>query len=77
MTPQEKAKQLIDEMYNTDNCGIVHFPNKKFCDCSEINLYQAKQCAIVAVTHILDIKYLNWDADLNDYWEQVLEELNK
>ena len=81
MNPKEKALELIDLMYNTDNCGIEHFPNKKYCDCSEINLYQAKQCAIVAVNQILNNdKHSMRDLSerLHDeYWEEVLEELNK
>ena len=74
MNPKEKAEELIDLMYNTDNCGIEHFPNKKYCDCSEINLYQAKQCAIVAVNQIIKSKPI--DNSL-EYWNEVLEELNK
>ena len=74
MNPKEKAEELIDLMYNTDNCGIKHFPNKKYCDCSEINLYQAKQCAIVAVNQIIKSKPI--DNSL-EYWNEVLEELNK
>lgn len=53
MTPKEKAKELVDEMYNTDYCGIKHFPNERYCDCTEINHYQAKQCALIAVDEIL------------------------
>lgn len=74
MTPKEKAAELIDLMYNTNNCGIKHFPNKKYCDCSEINLYQAKQCAIVCVNEIIKSKPI--DNSL-EYWNEVLQELNK
>ena len=49
MTPKEKAKELVCKMHNSENCGIKHFPNENFCDCVEINLFQSKQCALIAV----------------------------
>ena len=80
MTPQEKARELVDKMYNTPHCGIEHFPSKRYCDCSEMNLFQAKQCAIVAVDELIDFAKLTdatngWD-HLN-YWIQVKHELTK
>ena len=55
MTPaKEKAKELVDKMYNTEHCGIQHIPNKNYCDCTEINYYQAKQCALKAVDEMLE-----------------------
>ena len=74
MNPKDKAAELIDLMYNTNNCGIEHFPNKKYCDCSEINLYQARQCAIVCVNEIIKSKPINYNLE---YWNEVLQELNK
>jgi hypothetical protein len=53
MTPKEKAKELVDKMYNTPHCGIEHFPSKHYCDCSEIGFFQAKQCALIAVDEII------------------------
>jgi hypothetical protein len=54
MTPKEKADELVKKMYNTEHCGIEHFPNKRYCDCTEMNLYQAKQCALMTVDEILE-----------------------
>ncbi len=80
MTPKEKAKDLIDKMYNTEHCGIEHFPNKRYCDCTEMNLYQAKQCALIAVDEILNtIEYSSQADELSkiSYWEKVKNEINK
>jgi hypothetical protein len=54
ISPKEKADELVKKMYNTEHCGIEHFPNKRYCDCTEMNLYQAKQCALIAVDEILE-----------------------
>jgi hypothetical protein len=80
MTPKEKAKDLVDNMYNTEHCGIEHFPNKRYCDCTEMNLYQAKQCALIAVDEILNtIEYSSQADELSkiSYWEKVKNEINK
>ena len=66
MTPKDKAKELVDKMYNTPHCGIEHFPSKHYCDCSEIGFFQAKQCALIAVDEILS----------NDGWSSSIEEWN-
>jgi hypothetical protein len=67
-SPKEEAKELIDEMY------AVHSNSA-----SDITLYFAKQCAIIAVNKILDVikeidyglQYLN----LRDHYEEVKEEI--
>jgi predicted DNA-binding ArsR family transcriptional regulator len=76
MTPQEKAKELIDSMYNTPHCGIEHFPSKHYCDCSEMNLFQAKQCALVAVSECLRSAFFSTDEIYNFYLE-VKQEIEK
>ena len=55
LNPKEKAEELVDKMYNTENCGIKHFPSKHYCDCSEINRFQAIQCAIIDVKGNIDV----------------------
>jgi len=83
MTAKEKALEIIDKMYNTENCGIKHYPNKHYCDCSEINEYQSKQCALVAVDEILlqlNSRYYGMtDTHRNDiiFWEEVKQEIIK
>ncbi len=78
MTPKEKAIELINKMHNTEHCGIDHFPNKNYCDCSEINFFQAKQCAIIAVDEILN-EYNDFmqTREQFGYWEEVKQEINK
>jgi len=72
MTPKEKAQELIDSMYNTQHCDIEHFPSKHYCDCSEINFFQAKQCAVIAVDEIIKLLPLS----NRDFWQQVKHEIN-
>jgi hypothetical protein len=76
MTPKEKAKELVDKMYNTPHCGIEHFPSKHYCDCSEINLFQAKQCALIAVDEILNVVPDNngWQTK-REYWLEIKQEI--
>ena len=73
MTPKEKAKELIDKY-------------KKQLDTATPTLYrpiyQAKQCALIAVDEILNlmIKTFKWDINYNgniDYWQEVKTEINK
>lgn len=84
MNPKEKAIDIINKMENTEHCSGGHFPNKNYCDCVEMNTYQAKQCAIVAVNEmILEFKTID-PADINDivinlkaYWLEVKDNLLK
>ena len=73
MTPKEKAKELIDKY-------------KKQLDTATPTLYrpiyQAKQCALIAVDEILNlmIKTFKWDINYNgniDYWQEVKTEINQ
>lgn len=84
MNPQEKAKELVDKMHNTEHCGIKHFPNNRYCDCTEMNLFQAKQCALIAVQEIFkamnDDIYIQGETDIDShiaYWKAVKEEIEK
>jgi hypothetical protein len=81
MTSKEKAKELVDKMYNTEHCGIKHFPNKRYCDCTEMNIYQAKQCALIAVDEILNSLKSCWDEEgaliQYKYFQGVKNEIEK
>ena len=64
MTAYEKAKDLVEKMYNASN-SIIQI--------------EAKQCALIAVDELWeslkphdDLKEIN-----AFYWEQVKEEINK
>ena len=73
MNPKEKALELIDSMYNTNNCNC----KDRHCNCAIMTLYQAKQCALVCVEQILRIKSINKDEILYEFWNEVEQELNK
>ena len=73
--PKEKAKELIDKMNNSEHCGIKHFPNKKYCECVEMNLFQAKQCALIAVDEMINYLNLNGFSTQIDYWQEVKQEI--
>jgi len=78
MTPVEKAKELMDRMINTEHCGIKHFPNTNYCDCTEMNRFQSIQCALIAIDEILDIiRYHGTDIGKHSllYWVEVKNEL--
>jgi hypothetical protein len=92
MTPKDKAKELVGKMENTPHCGIEHFPSKHYCDCSEINFFQAKQCALIVVdeiissrkddtifddTFLLTSEYYSPHPMYLNYWLQVKDEINK
>jgi hypothetical protein len=71
MTPQEKAKELVEKMY------LVH---SNFA--SEITMYFAKQCALIAIDEILNISYFIHEPTEDDelyknYWQQVKQEIEK
>ena len=70
MTPQEKAKQLVDKMLNVEVLNVK--------DClGSVGYYTAIECALIAVD---EIKTLLYDADRMyqyDYWGEVKKEIKK
>lgn len=74
MTPQEKAKELVDKFYQ-------YLPIERYVTTSEGELSweyhgwgNAKQCALIAVDEILE-DYQSWVT--NNYWEEVKQEIEK
>jgi hypothetical protein len=70
MTPQEKARELVDKMYLvTKEDGIYG------------DLFIAKQCALIAVDLRLDGDFIysgiEYGEDSLGYWEQVKIEIQK
>ena len=65
VTPKEKAKELVE----------------KFSDLEDREMYivKAKQCALIAVDEIINIKLLWFQKDTEhlDFWKEVKEELLK
>jgi len=75
MTPKEKADELVKKIYKVMSNSV-----------SDITLYFAKQCALIAVDET--IRTLNEDIrdidvrgnillDLIDYWREVKQEIEK
>ena len=75
MTPKEKADELVKKIYKVMSNSV-----------SDITLYLAKQCALIAVDET--IRTLNEDIrdidvrgnillDLIDYWREVKQEIEK
>jgi hypothetical protein len=65
MTPQEKAKDLVEKFY---------LPNIRWA------LLHAKKCALIAVDEVLSIKKEIWDdfhREYFNYWQQVKAEIEK
>lgn len=66
MTPKEKAKELLDKMLNEQS-----FTQE---------LYDAKQCALIAVDEILKSHYKPFTGvvpSVYDYWQGVKQEIEK
>jgi hypothetical protein len=76
MTPQEKAKQLVDRYY-------FSLPNNgSFSGINNINSRwdEGKQCALIAVDEILNVVERVYYHDANmlvPYWEEVKQEIEK
>ena len=68
MRPKEKAKQLTQKFELIDR-------EQRYQD--ELNLFEAKQCAIIAVDEIINDNPNIYDADrLNyNYWKEVKKEI--
>jgi hypothetical protein len=70
MTPQEKAKELFNKMYNTDD------PMGNYPMCFDT----AKQCALIAVDEIINsivITDLTTAENQFIYWEEVKQQIEK
>jgi hypothetical protein len=70
MTPQDKAKEIFDRMYQVDDI----MGNYPMC------FDTAKQCALIAVDEVLSIKKEIWDdfhREYFNYWQQVKAEIEK
>jgi hypothetical protein len=74
MTPEEKAKELVDKFINASfNCKDCNMP---FCDikCTQLNLHEAKQCSLIAVDEL--IKATTQLASTY-FWQKVKNEIEK
>lgn len=77
MTPQEKAKELVEKYQNLLFINITNKPNKIHPD--------SIQCAVIAVDEIIDTGLLSLSATENkflapvteSYWQEVKQEIQK
>lgn len=68
MTPQEKAKELIERFFEVQIQDINALP-------------RAKQCALICVDEILDLEmnlssYI-YGEELHNYWQKVKQEIEQ
>jgi hypothetical protein len=71
MTPQEKAKELVDKFKTYADWN--GFDSKR-------GLLNAKQCALIAVYEILSMGIMADSGDWNmakEYWQEVKQEIEK
>ena len=83
MTPKEKAQELFDKYYRLFN----NFPNYQYVienlnTIQDEKLYTTKQCALIAVNEILDLKHIvtlrrNMHEMELEYWDEVKQEIEK
>ena len=77
MSEKEKAEQLVDELYK-----CMPFKDVKLTSCDEnaelivkMERLSAKQCALICVREIQNIKSVMHDAKLSDYYENLEQEI--
>ena len=72
MTPKDKAQELVDKFFIDvlDREGT-----------SAMNLYEAKQCALIAVDELIEVVSLINDKYIQlgtlQYWQQVKKEIEE
>ena len=72
MTPKEKAKELIEMfIFFASNEGTTE---DGFIYSDEMQMFNAKQCALVAVDEILN-EYWSHDTKRRNWWQEVKQEI--
>jgi hypothetical protein len=77
MTPKEKAKELVDKFYQRFPLKMNVITTRGDLSWEYDSWNEAKQCALIAVDEILNIKSVDRDYDLSTYWEEVKQEIEK
>jgi hypothetical protein len=72
MTPQEKAKELVDKYLTMENTlNIIDLPY----------LEMSKQCALIAVDEIISLAYWEYmESNTHEekiYWQELRNEIEK
>ena len=68
MTPKEKAEELFNKIYNSEDYD-------GYCNGCGLVFQQAKDIAVIAVDEILHIYANTFVAGVN-YWKEVKQEIN-
>lgn len=76
MTPQEKANELVNKYFlEIEGADTYAF------NLPSMNLYIAKQCALIAVDEIISIAYWEWmdsgGGEEKNYWQEVKQEIEE
>ena len=66
MTPQEKAKELVDKYYL--NKDVLY---------ETLSWIESKQCALIAVNEVIEELVVTDFANRFGYWQQVKTEIKK
>jgi hypothetical protein len=69
-TPKEKAKELFNHYHN-----LIQEIGGDMGHEILVSIL-AKNCALIAVDEILEIKSVDKDFDLSHYWQEVEQEIN-
>lgn len=72
MTPKERAKKLVDAML--ENVRAVDQYNLQL---GSMNLYSAKQCALVALRETVWGYIDQQTVEIQNYWIEVKQEIEK
>lgn len=78
MTPQEKAKELVDRFEQRFPLKSEVITTKGDLSWEYDNWEEAKQCALIAVDEILEIDLPIFEEDADefyDYWQEVKQEI--
>ena len=68
-TPEEKAKELFNQYHN-----LIQDIGGELGQEIIVSML-AKNCALFAIIEILEIKSVDKDFDLSDYWQEVEREI--
>ena len=71
MTPKEKAEELVSKYITNQNSWYL----ENLVD--GLRIAHAKQCALIAVNEILDNNLWFNDEINNNYWFEVIQEIEK
>jgi hypothetical protein len=80
MTPQEKAKDMFNKMY--DKVEDVEVECSAYCMGGSFDRHIiSKQCALIAVDEIINIAYWSFmesgGKQEQEYWQKVKQEIQK